>query len=65
MAGIDFLNVFDKNKIYEEEGADLSRYRDSIDYDFGDNLRWLGATLLGRGNEFTQTALQSRSKNHP
>ena len=62
MAGIDFLNVFNKDKIYEEEGSALSRYRDKIDYDAGDHLRWLGATLLGRGNEFTQTALQQGAK---
>jgi hypothetical protein len=62
MAGIDFLNVFDKKKIYEEEGSALSRTRDTIDYDFGDNLRWLGANLLWRGDEFKQTALQEGAK---
>lgn len=62
MAGIDFLNVYDKKKIYAEEASELSRHRDEIDYDFGDNLRWLGASLLGRGGEFTREALQKGAK---
>ena len=61
--GIDFLNIFDKDTIYKQEGASgLSKKRDSIDYDFGDWTRWLGASALGRGDQFTREALLEGSK---
>ena len=56
--GIDIFNIFDKDTIYEQEGAaSLSKKRDSMDTDFGDFTRWLAASALGRGYQFTPGAL--------
>jgi len=61
MAGWDFLNLYDADKIYKEEAGSLNDKRTKIDYDFGDNARWLGAALLWRGDEFSRETLTKKA----
>ena len=61
MPGIDILNFYDADKIYAEEAGSLNDKRTKIDYDFGDNLRWLGASILGRGDEFSRETLTKKA----
>lgn len=54
----DFLNVLgDKEDFYKSETGALKDNRTDIKYDAGDHLRWVGASLLGRGDEFSKESL--------
>ena len=50
----DFLNA---DKIYKEEAGALNDQRTKIKFDGGDRLRQFGASLFGRGDEFSEEAL--------
>lgn len=57
MPGWDFLNVYDAESIYKGEADALNDGRTSIEFDLGDRFRHLGASLLGRGDEFSREGL--------
>ena len=50
----DFLNA---DKIYKEEAGALNDQRTEIKFDGGDRFRQFGASLFGRGDEFSEEAL--------
>ena len=57
---LDFLNVLgDADDLYESasERSALKDNRTDIKFDPGDQLRYIGAMLLGRGDEFSKEAL--------
>ncbi len=57
MPNIDFLNFYNAEDIYKGEADALSDDRKSIEFGFGDQLRYLGAYVLGRGDEFSKEGL--------
>lgn len=55
---IDIFNILgDKEDFYKGERGELKDNRTDIKYDFGDHARYLAATLLGRGDEFSKAAV--------
>ena len=55
---LDFLNVLgDKEDHYKGEKSALKDDRTDIKFDAGDYLRYFGASLLGRGDEFSKQAV--------
>ena len=55
----DFLN---KDKIYKEEAGSVNDRRTDIEFDTGDRFRQFGASLFGRGDEFSKEALLEGSR---
>ena len=61
MKGIDFLNIYgDSDDFYksESERDSLKKNRTDINYDIGDHLRYIGASILGRGDEFSYETMK-------
>ena len=50
----DFLNA---DKIYKEEAGALNDRRTDIEFDAGDRFRQFGASLFGRGDDFSKEAI--------
>ena len=59
LPNIDFLNVMgDADQHYINERNSLNDKRTDLKYDIGDHLRWLAASAVGRGDEFSQETMR-------
>ena len=57
MPGLDFFNMYDAESIYKGEANALSDDRKSIEFGAGDWLRHIGASMLGRPDDFSKEGL--------
>ena len=63
MKGYDFFDIYgDSDDFYksESERDSLKNNRTDINYDIGDHLRYIGASILGRGDEFSYETMKKK-----
>lgn len=60
----DFLNLFDPKSVYQSRQLTDDRTELKDDWNFGDSARWLGAAILGEGDQFTREAVLENAQKY-